>query len=126
MTAAPSTKFANERWVDVNGWEGLYQVSDLGQVRRIRKDPRVAPYKILKQARSSGYRQVSLSRNGSWGSHYVHRLVAVAFVPGDHSLSVDHIDGDKSNNQATNLQWCTKAENTAMSYPRLHGRSNRT
>jgi len=107
----------------VAGYEGIYQVSPEGQVRRIRKDPRSNRYKILKPViTSGGYQQVTLSRNNVRKSHFVHRLVALAFVEGDHSLSVDHIDTNRQNNHASNLRWLTLADNTLASWPRPFGR----
>ena len=120
----PSTQSASARWSDVEGYEGLYQVSPEGQVRRLRKDPRVAPFRIVKPViKNTGYCQVTLSKDNVRTAHYVHRLVAKAFVNGDHSLSVDHIDADRTNNSATNLRWISLAENTLASYPRANGRS---
>ena len=122
MTDSGTTKNASCIWSDIEGWEGLYQVSNFGEVRRLYKDPRSRPFRILKQAKSNGYCQVSLSRNGIYSSHYVHRLVAIAFVDGDQSLSVDHIDANKTNNNADNLQWLTNADNARRSWPRANGR----
>ena len=127
-TVAQNMQSVSERWSDVEGYEGLYQVSPEGQVRRLRKDPRVAPYRILKpvitQGKNRGYAQVTLSKGNVRTSHSVHRLVAKAYVDGDHNLSVDHIDNDRTNNNAANLRWVSLAENTLASWPRANGRSH--
>ena len=94
-------------------------------MRRLRKDPRVFPFRVLKPVITArGYCQVTLSKGNVRTPHYVHRLVAQAFVEGDKALSVDHIDSDKTNNNASNLRWMSLADNTAASYPRANGRSN--
>ena len=93
-----------ERWTAVRGYDGSYEVSDLGRVRRIYG-------KIIGQWPSDqGYLLVRLS--GPRAMIRVHRLVAVAFVPNPEGLPfVNHIDSSRSNNAATNLEWCTQKEN---------------
>ena len=100
-------------WKDVDGYEGVYQISSAGEVRRIKKckgaiigckKPTVCP--------STGYLKVALWEHNKGVTHYIHRLVAIAFVEGDHTLTVNHIDGNKLNNTPSNLEWITKAENT--------------
>lgn len=106
-----------EIWKDIEGYEGLYQVSNLGNVkslsfgaRNIRKS-NVA--KFLKQSPTNcGYYKVELYNNGERKMMYVHRLVALAFIPNPEQKSqVNHIDGDKSNNVASNLEWVSSREN---------------
>ena len=102
-------KSANVIWSDVPDYEDLYEVSNQGEVRRKGKT------KCLKPVITTyGYQQVTLSRNNIRVSRFIHRLVAIAFVDGDTSLSVNHIDGNKQNNCFENLEWITKAENTAL------------
>ena len=93
-------------WKPVAGYEGAYEVSDVGLVRRVGKQP-----KTLTPG-SHGYYVVSLWQNNKGKAEYVHRLVAIAFVDGDQSLTVNHKDGDKLNNCASNLEWISKADNT--------------
>lgn len=111
-----------EAWRDIAGYEGMYQVSDHGRVRsldRIVADgkggQRRHPGKMLKASpnKSLGYPMVSLHRNGVREQEaLVHRLVAAAFLPADSDrLHVNHIDGTKTNNHVSNLEWCTHAEN---------------
>lgn len=83
-----------------------YEVNKLGQVRNKKTG------RILKQSiRKDGYRQVMLGRKTI--PLYIHRLVAIAFIPNKHNLSqVDHINGDKSDNTIENLRWVTASENS--------------
>ena len=99
-------------WKDIVGYEGVYQVSNTGEVRRIKKCKGARSGRLLTKALSRGYYKISLWRNNIGRSAMVHRLVAIAFVEGDHSLSVNHIDGNKLNNAPENLEIITLAENT--------------
>lgn len=97
-----------EEWKDITGYEGIYQVSSLGRVKSLVRK------KILPvHNTSNGYFQVHLYRDGKAKYAYVHRLVADAFC--DHGnqsqIEVNHIDGNRKNNIAVNLEWCTRSEN---------------
>lgn len=97
----------SEIWKDVVGYEGLYQVSNLGRVMNIRKN-KLASLVL----NTNGYYRVNVSKNKTWKLMYVHRLVAEAFVEKiEGKTQIDHIDGDRMNNRATNLRWCTQKEN---------------
>ena len=109
MIDTDTMKDANVIWSDVPDYEDLYEVSNQGDVRRKGKTKCLKPVTT-----SGGYQQVTLSRNNIRVSRFIHRLVATAFVDGDTSLSVNHIDGNKQNNCFKNLEWITKAENTAL------------
>ena len=110
-----------EVWKDVVGYEGLYQVSSLGQVRsceRIvkRKDygDVLRPQQILKQYdNGTGYLRVVLYNNEHKSKKlYVHRLVADVFVKNPFGLpNINHKDENKYNNNASNLEWCTQKYN---------------
>lgn len=108
----------NERWVDIKGYEGLYQVSDAGNVRKIGRWHRglqdyvpCTPKPIARTGNGHGYLLVCLSKHGR-KNHYVHRLVADAFIPKvDGRNCVNHLDYNKSNNNVSNLEWCTYSEN---------------
>lgn len=99
----------SERWADVLGYGGLYQVSDQGRVRQ----GKGIHSRMLKQTKTDvGYLVVSLAEDGIFKRKYVHRLVADAFMP-DHAmgLEVNHINGDKTDNRLVNLEWVTHKEN---------------
>lgn len=107
-----------EIWKDIPGYEGLYQVSNMGRVRSlgrtiIYKDGQKHFYKgkILSPGNgSTGYLHVRLGSKGREAG--IHRLVAEAFIPNpDGKIDVNHINGVKSDNRVNNLEWCTRAEN---------------
>lgn len=97
----------SEIWKTVKNFESLYLVSDKGKVFSIMSQ------KILKPAKSkNGYCKVALYNKGASKHVSVHRIVAEAFVENaDGKPQVNHIDGDKSNNSANNLEWVTASEN---------------
>lgn len=109
-----------EIWKDIEGYEGSYQVSNLGRVRtldRIVTDKlgRARTFKgCVKRfyKKPNGYYSVNLSKDGEDESRYVHRLVAETFIPNPYNLpQVNHKDEDKTNNRAENLEWCTSIYN---------------
>lgn len=108
-----------EIWKDIVGYEGFYQVSNLGRVRSLSRAAlcyggrfRESKGRVLSSYSSGRYHVVSLSKFGVVKKVLVHRLVAESFMPdADFSLQVNHIDGDKSNNSLSNLEWVTASEN---------------
>lgn len=112
---------SNEEWRPVPGYEGSYEVSNLGRVRSLERSVkttderiRTVPSKVLKQTanRNPGYLKVGLSRGGSVTVYRVHRLVAQVFVPGEGpGLEVCHQDGNHRNNESGNLRWGTRGDN---------------
>ena len=96
-------------WKPIAGYEGLYEVSDTGLVRSLRFGKK----KILAPAgNGGGYIQVGLHKDGKLKHMLVHRLVANAFIPNPLGLAtVNHRDENKSNNQASNLEWMTLTDN---------------
>ena len=108
-----------EQWAAIKGWEGLYEVSNHGQVRSL---PRYRTKgRILRHGTThNGYLTVTFSANGRREARTLHRVVAEAFIgPKPDGMHTCHIDGDKLNNAATNLRYATPAENEADK--RKHG-----
>ncbi|MEM8781042.1 MAG: NUMOD4 domain-containing protein [Cyanobacteria bacterium P01_G01_bin.49] len=109
-----------EIWKDIPGYEGLYQVSNQGRVKsvaRVIKSKTGQTYwysgKILTSGKTNkGYLKVDLKINGKTNSKNIHRLVAMVFVANKNNKpQVNHIDGDKLNNNSSNLEWVTNLEN---------------
>lgn len=109
-----------EIWKDVQGYEGLYQVSNLGRVKSLGRVIDRLVYgnywqeeKILKPNKTKyGYLIVELRKNKKPKSFLVHRLVAITFIPNpENKPEVDHINADKTNNSVNNLRWVTAKEN---------------
>ena len=110
-----------EEWRDVVGYEGLYQVSNLGRVkgvaRKVNRNGHMVsvPERLLNQSdNTNGYLRVSLSKGNHVKQAFVHRLVAEAFVDNPKGCKyIAHLDSDRHNNKPDNLVWCTQSENIA-------------
>lgn len=105
-----------EIWKDIVGYEGLYQVSNLGRVKSLPKTDRFGrlyPEKMKAQVNNgSGYLVVNLKHNGKQQMRTVHRLVAEAFIDNPLNCSdINHMDGNKQNNKVDNLEFCTRSFN---------------
>lgn len=103
----------NEIWKDVVGYEGRYQVSNLGRVRSL---DRLEPFmdklrrhhgRVMIPQYFHGYMQVHLRKCGQRTKFWIHRLVAVTFMPESINECVHHKDRDRQNNCLENLEWCT-------------------
>lgn len=116
-----------EIWKDIKGYEGLYQVSNLGNVKSLAKIIHMKKYdkktedKILKlDLNKRGYLYIALCKNAKYKKFRVNRLVAETFIPNPKNLpQVNHIDRNVLNNNVNNLEWCTNIEN--MKHARLTG-----
>lgn len=109
----------NEEWKDILGYEGLYQISNLGRVMSLPKNKGwcKTPEKILNTRIKQGYNSVALYKNGKSSEYRVHRLVGQAFIPNvENKPFIHHIDGNKLNNNVNNLMWCTNQENQLYAY----------
>ena len=104
------TELANEVWRDIDGYDGMYQVSDLGRVRSLK----FGKTRVLRpQKDKGGYLYVNLYRYRKMKHLYVHRLVAQAFIPNDDEskTQINHINECKSENHFWNLEWCSAQYN---------------
>lgn len=102
----------DEIWKDIEGYEGLYQVSSTGRVRSLSYRGNGKPQILKLCENSKGYLRARLNKDKETGRYFVHRLVAKAFLtPVDGKDCVDHIDGNPHNNNVVNLRFCTHREN---------------
>lgn len=111
-----------EIWKDIKGYEGLYQVSNLGRVKSLNY-MKTGKEKILKPVSTpDGYLKVNLY-SGKCCTKRIHRLVAEAFIEIP-KLEVNHLNGNKEDNTIENLEWCTHPENERYSWNVLDKKSN--
>ena len=111
----------NEQWRDIFGYDGMYQVSDLGRVRSLK----FGKVRMLRpQKNNNGYLIVGLCKDGKRKGITVHRLVANAFIPNsdENKTQINHRDECKQNNRVSNIEWCTAQYN--MTYNDLQFRKN--
>lgn len=128
-----------KEWKNIKGYENLYKVSNYGEIKAKRKviyaliDGEMQPsyiepeHLLTPTDNGNGYKIVGLVKEGKRKNHYVHRLVAEAFLECDNKeLVVNHIDYNRSNNKVTNLEWVTTLENVRYSMPNkprfIHGK----
>lgn len=105
-----------EIWKDIKGYEGHYQISNLGRVKSL-KNYRGNGDIILKEINRLGYLHVSLCREGKIINYKIHRLVCMAFLDNkENKPCVNHINGEKTDNRLVNLEWVTYSENEKHSY----------
>lgn len=109
-----------EIWKPIKDYEGLYEVSSYGNVRKVGNNKTCKQKSISKRADVGGYYQVGLYKKGVRKFLRVNRLVAIAFIANKHNKpEVNHIDGNRTNNHFENLEWCTRSENAKHTYRKL-------
>ena len=101
-----------EIWRDITGYEGYYQVSSEGRVKSLKRKGRKNEYILRPVVTNCGYYQVGLRSGGKRKMFFVHRLVCEAFHENpDNKPQVNHVNEDKTDNRACNLEWSTRREN---------------
>lgn len=122
-----------EIWKDIKGYEGLYQISNLGNVKSLSKQiirsngkKQTFKEKKLKPGLSkNGYLSVSLFKNGKGKTYMIHRLVAETFIENINNYKcINHKDENKQNNIVNNLEWCTYEYNNQYNDKMKHRRIN--
>lgn len=109
-----------EIWKDIKGYEGLYQVSNLGRVKSFHKYGKKGGLRSFRKDKD-GYLTLFLHKEGRISVKKVHRLVAEAFIPNLHNKPcIDHINTIKTDNRVENLRWCTIKENSENPLSRKH------
>lgn len=109
-------KITKEEWREVAGSDGLYLISNLGNLRRVeyvsRKGDIVPERQIAYYVNSQGYIATKIKINGKFKTKSAHRLIAEAFIPNpDNKPQINHIDNNRKNNSIENLEWVTAKEN---------------
>ncbi len=119
-----------EIWKDVQNFEGLYQVSNLGRIKSFRKSTKYGcqnEYILKPSIANNGYAQVTLYNNTARHKFLVHRLIASAFIPNPDNLpQINHKDENRLNNCVSNLEWCTAEYNNAYGTARLRAVDTRS
>ena len=113
-----------ESWKSIKGFEDSYAISNLGNIKskqrskQFGRSVKIFPEKILKQSEDKdGYMRIGLSKNSLKKMFFVHRLVAMHFINNSQNLPlVNHKDGVKNNNVASNLEWCDSSYNAKHAF----------
>lgn len=108
---------SGENWLPVVGYDGLYEVSNLGRVKSLPRKGTRGGYIYPNYSNNKHYAHVFLTKESKGTTISLHRLVAEAFIPNpENKPQVNHIDGDKANNCVNNLEWVTGRENLDHAY----------
>lgn len=112
----------DEQWLPINGYEGLYEISNKGNVKSLNYRNRGEVKELKCASKAKYYIKVSLVKDGVRKCHRIHRLVAMAFLshPQDGQTQVEHINTLKSDNRVENLRWVTAKDNMANELTRRH------
>ena len=114
-----------EVWKDIEGYEGMYQVSNMGLVWSVEREivmpkggiKKLGGLFIIPDIIHNGYYQIKLYKNGKYKRILLSRLVAIHFIPNPLNLpQVNHKKGNKSDNRASQLEWCTASENVQHAF----------
>lgn len=106
-----------EVWKDIRGYEGLYQVSNLGNVRSLNYGHRGITRNLVPKVNNRGRPWVELAKDGRRKALLIYRLVAIEFIPNENNYpEVNHKDENVFNNRADNLEWCTRKYNIDYSF----------
>lgn len=114
----------SEVWKDIEGFEGIYQVSNLGRVKSFKKWRGDRSARILKGYKKNNYPVIALGNKPNRVERYIHRLVACAFLGRPPKMEVNHKDGCRTNNKISNLEWITHSGNISHAYQM--GKCNRS
>lgn len=111
----------DEKWRWIEGYEGLYMVSDHGRILSTPKETKPYGAVMVQQLGQNGYLSINLCKDGAHQRKSVHRIVAEAFLENPDNLEqVNHKDGDKTNNRVRNLEWVTRSDNQKHAYAVLN------
>lgn len=124
LTAFDSVRIISEEWKPIQGYEGVYEVSCQGNVRSLdrfvktsKSGKKFVKGRLLKPVAVKGYSIVSLCLNGHQVEKKIHRLVANAFLDNPFELpQVNHLDGNKTNNNVSNLEFCSPLHNVKHAF----------
>lgn len=104
-------EIASEAWVPIKDYEGIYEISDMGRVRRL-PGYRAKITRVLNGSVNGNYIMATLSINDIHDRRLIHRIVGEHFIPNpDNKPFINHLDADPSNNRKSNLEWSTQSEN---------------
>jgi hypothetical protein len=101
----------NQNFIDIIGYEGLYQINKNGEILNIQRNKLLKGY-VNNRYGKDGYRMVMLCKDGNKINHTLHKLLAIHFIPNPNNLpQIDHIDQNKLNNNLENLRWVSHQTN---------------